>query len=168
MSGPKYSISCPMRMNDRPWLSVIRVAQVATGTFVVAAYPSLNGNTSQVKPVDVSNFQFLPAQQVSAIESMSFVLTYPIFSLSVLRVWVMALPTYLRSPQTTAATLRQAWCWPAPKRLPFCEPRWLVGGSTPILGGGSPGTAGIVAVVISEAMVASEVMAPTPRSCSPP
>jgi hypothetical protein len=130
----------------------------------------LKGNTSQVNPVDVSSFQFLPAQQVSAIESISFVLTYPIFSLSVLRVWVVAFPTYLRSPQTTALIRRHAWCWPAPKRLPFCEPRWLVGGGIPILGGGSGAAVavGSVPVVTSEAMVVSEVRAPTPRSWLPP
>jgi hypothetical protein len=149
----------------------MRVAQVATGTLEVAAYPSLKGKTSHVKPVDVRSFQFFPAQQVSAIESISFVLMYPIFSLSVLRLLVVALPTYRRSPQMTAATFRQAWCCPAPKRLPFCWPRCpLTGGSNPMLGGGR-GTVtvpGVVPVVTSEATVVSEARAPTFRSWSPP
>ena len=48
-----------------------KVAQVATGMSFTGAMPSLKGKTSHVYPVLSTRAQLEPAQDVSAIESIS-------------------------------------------------------------------------------------------------
>ena len=103
----------------------INVAHVAIGTSFVASYSSLNGYTSHECPVHSKTDLLEPAQEVSAMVSISFRDIWPTTESLFLCV-VLTRPILLASTRTTFVWRHSLLYAPAPKDAPFHDPRDLL------------------------------------------
>ena len=112
-------------MKSLPPSPYINVAHVAIGTSFVVSYCSLNGYTSHECPVHSKTDQLEPAQEASAMVSISFRDIWPT-TVSLFLCIVLTRPILLASTHTTFVWHHSLLYAPAPKDVPFLDPHDLL------------------------------------------
>ena len=112
-------------MKSLPPSPCINVAHVAIGTSFVASYCSFNGYTSHECPVHTKTDQLEPAQEVSAMVSISFLDIWPA-TVPLFLYIVLTRPILLASTRTTFVWRHSLLYALAPKDTPFLDPRDLL------------------------------------------
>ena len=164
IAEPKKSISCPTKMKSLPPSPCINVAHVAIGMSFIASYSLLNGYTLHECPIHSKTDQLEPAQEVSAMVSISFQDKWPA-TVSLFLCIVLTRPILLASTCTTFVWRHSLLYAPAPKDAPFLDPHDLLSESVVVC---SSLTSSLTVLLLLESVMAlssSAVPAP-PTLCS--